>query len=217
MDSKTQDLRRVQFDRDDVEILDDASLYQGFFQIRSLNLRHRLFRGGWGKVISRELFLRGDAVGVLMYDPKMHAVALVEQFRVGVLGSNTARARGQSPWLLELVAGIIEPDESEEDVAQRESLEETGTPIEQLEPIAQYFSSPGGSNEYFHLFAGKADLSNTGGVHGLPDEGEDIRVHVLSVEQCWQKVLEGELNNAHTLIAMQWLKLNDERLRALWS
>lgn len=204
------------FSRQDVEVLAAEDVYQGFFQIRAIKLRHRLYLGGWTKPLTRELFKRRDAVGVLLFDPQLDAVALIEQFRVGVLGNEMGQQRGISPWILELVAGLIDADETTEQVAMRETQEEAGVLIEQLEPICEYFSSPGGSNEYFYLYAGKADLSAAGGVHGLETEGEDIRVHVIPVEQLWHKLRQGELNNAHTLIAAQWLQLNHQRLKAGW-
>ena len=211
------DWQRVQFDRSDVEIVEDNCVYQGFFQLRSVKLRHRLYRGQWSRTLSRELFVRGSAVGVLLYDPWLDSVAFVEQFRVGGLDYRQSPERQhQSPWLWELVAGIIDKDEAIEDVAIREAREETGSLIQTLAPIADYYSSPGGSDEYFYLFADKADLSQVNGIHGLAEEGEDIRVHVVSVEDAWHKMLHGQLNNAHTLIAMQWLKLNHERIRSIW-
>jgi ADP-ribose pyrophosphatase len=115
-----------------------------------------------------------------------------------------------------LVAGLIDKDENPQAVAIREAVEEAGCVVETLEPIAKYFSSPGGSREFLYLFCGKSDLSRAGGVHGLETEGEDIRVHVMSFDSCWQKLQDGELVNAHTLIAVQWLKLHRDRLRELW-
>jgi ADP-ribose pyrophosphatase len=198
------------FDNDDIEVLDDSLAFDGFFQLRTLSLRHRLFEGGWSEPVRREILLRHDAVGVLLYDAGLDKVALVEQFRIGAMG------REGSPWLLELVAGLIDKDENPQAVAIREAVEEAGCVVETLEPIANYFSSPGGSREFFHLFCGKSDLSRAGGVHGLETEGEDIRVHVMSFDRCWQKLQDGELINAHTLIAVQWLKLHRDRLRELW-
>lgn len=198
------------FDRNDVELIDDTLVYDGFFKVRSVSLRHRLFEGGWSEPLNREIFMRHDAVAVLLYDPALDQVALVEQFRIG------AMAGQRSPWLLELVAGLIDQDESPQAVARRESLEEADCEVQQLEPICEYFSSPGGSKEYLYLYCGKADLSTAGGVHGLEHEGEDIRVHVLGYEQCWQLLQRGELNNAHTIIAVQWLAMNRERLREQW-
>ena len=103
-----------QFTQDDVELLNQSSVYQGFFEIRTLNLKHRLFEGGWSSAINRELFVRHDAVGVLLYDPVLDSVALVEQFRVGAYGHSQLHETGRSPWLLELVAGLIDKQEAPE-------------------------------------------------------------------------------------------------------
>jgi ADP-ribose pyrophosphatase len=138
-------------------------------------------------------------------------VALVEQFRVGAMD------REHSPWLLELVAGLIDKDEAPQAVALREAMEEAACAVTQLEPITSYFSSPGGSTEYFYLFCGKADLARAGGIHGLDSEAEDIRVHVLTLADCWQRLGQHQINNAHTIIALQWLQLNQQRLQALWA
>lgn len=208
------------FGIDDVEVVDNTLGYDGFFQIRSLTLRHKLYEGGWSKSINRELFCCFDAVGVLLYDPAMDAVAMVEQFRVGALGHELLAgdsAEGRSPWLLELVAGLIDKAEPPEVVASRESEEEAGALIQQLEPIARYYSSPGGSAEYFHLFCGKSDLSEVGGIHGVEDESEDIRVHVLTVDEALAGLASGRFNNAHSIIALQWLQLNRDRLRSLFA
>ena len=133
----------------DVDVLEEDLVYDGFFQIKTFRLRHTLFAGGWSETIRRELFLRDPAVGVLLYDPWRDELVLVEQFRIGLLPS------GQEPWIVELVAGIVEPGESVRAVATREALEETGCPVDRLEPIADYFTSPGGSCERFHLFCGR--------------------------------------------------------------
>ena len=199
------------FDNDDIEVLDDRLAFDGFFQLRSVSLRHRLFEGGWSEPLRREILLRHDAVGVLLYDPVLDKVALVEQFRIGAMN------RATSPWLLEVVAGLIDKDETPESVAIREAVEEAGCVVEALEPIANYFSSPGGSREFLHLFCGKSDLSQAAGIHGLETEGEDIRVHVLDVEACWQKLQRGEIINGLALIALQWLQLNRPRLQELWA
>lgn len=205
----------MSFDRaDDVQVLEDEPGYEGFFRIRRLRLRHRRFDGGWSPVLSRELFERREAVGVLLYDPVLDAIALVEQFRVGPLFRDDPR--DANPWLWELVAGLIDSNESPAAVARRESLEEAGCVVAELEPVLEYFSSPGGSNEYFYLFCGRCDLSRAGGIHGLAEEGEDIRVHVLSRIDALCRLDAGDFRNAHTLLALQWLRLHGEQLRSRW-
>ena len=200
-----------------MEVLAEEVSFKGFYRLNTLTLRHKLFLGGWSKPVSRELFKRHDAVGILLYDPLLDAVALVEQFRVGVFGSDVARKNNRSPWILELVAGLIDKEEIPAEVAKRESLEESGLVVQEIEPIGEYYSSPGGSNEYFYLFVGKADLAEAGGVHGLDDEGEDIKVHLIALDELWSKLDSGQLTNAHTLIAVQWLKLHYRELKSRWS
>ncbi|GAB3381836.1 NUDIX domain-containing protein [Spongiibacter taiwanensis] len=198
------------FKRDDVEVIDDQLSWKGFFSLRSLRLRHRLFGGGWGAPINRELMVRGAAVGVLPYDPERDEVLLIEQFRVGAL------QREGGPWLKELVAGLIDKDESPEQVARREAVEEAGVSLDELAPIGRYFSSPGGSDEYFYLFCGRCHLAGAGGHFGLPEEGEDIRASVYSFAEALAMMARGEVDNAHTIIALQWLALNRDGVRKGW-
>src|SRR5690606_40469080 len=145
------------------------------------------------------------------YDPLRDEVVLIEQFRVGALDKKA------SPWLLELVAGLIEEGEQPEQVARREALEEADLSLDRLWPITEYFPSPGGSDERVHLYLGRCDSSAAGGVHGLAEEGEDIRVHVLSFAEAMAAAEDGRIDNAASLIALQWLALHREELRARWA
>lgn len=205
------------FTRDDVEIISRERGYDGFFKLDRFKLRHRKFDGGWSEEMPRELVIRRDAVGVLLYDPQLDAVALIEQFRTGIIDkSMDANGKLQSPWILELVAGLIDRDETPADVAKREAIEEANCEVLALEPIFEFFTSPGGTNEYLYLFCGRCDLRNAGGVYGLPEEHEDIRVHVIEYDAAVALLKNGRINNAITIIAMQWLQMQRERLRALW-
>ncbi|PYC21975.1 NUDIX domain-containing protein [Pseudomonas alcaligenes] len=195
----------------DVELIQRETCFQGFYRLDRLHLRHRQFAGGMGPQLSRELFVRHDAVCVLPYDPQRDAVVLVEQFRVGALDKSS------NPWLLELVAGLIDPGEQPEDVAHREAEEEAGLQLTALWPITQYYPSPGGSDERVHLYVGRCDSLGVGGVHGLAEEGEDIRVHVWPLEDALQAVKDGRIDNAASIIALQWLALNRAEVRGLWS
>lgn len=189
--------------------------YRGFFSIDTIRLRHKLYAGGWSGEFSRELFMRGHAAGVLLYDPDLDRVVLVEQFRIGAI--EDAQRDGRSPWLLEIVAGVIDNDETPDALARREAEEEAGCAISELVPITQYYSSPGGSNEVISLFCGRVDASNAGGIHGVEEENEDIRVVVLSSDEAWQAMQEGRMNNAMAIIAMQWLIINKQALRQVWT
>lgn len=194
-----------------VEIVRREQCFEGFYKLDRVHLRHELFAGGMSREISRELFVRHDAVCVLPYDPQRDEVVLIEQFRVGALGKIA------NPWLIELVAGLIDKDEQPEEVAHREAQEEAGLKIEALWPMTKYFPSPGGSDEFVHVYLGRCDSAGVGGLHGLEDEGEDIRVSVWAFEEALQAVRDGRIANAATIIALQWLALNRVEVRGLWS
>jgi ADP-ribose pyrophosphatase len=195
---------------DRVEIIEKRTAFRGYFQIDAYRLRHRTFDGGWTREISREVFERGHAAAVLLYDPDRDAVVLVEQFRAG------AHAAGLEPWLVETVAGIIEPGEEAAEVVRREALEEAGCEVEDLEAVGTFILSPGGSSETMVLFCGRVDSRGAGGVHGLDHEDEDIRALVLPSDEAFDRLRAGEFVNATTVLALQWLALNRERLRAAW-
>jgi len=193
-----------------VEIVKRANCFKGFYKLDKVHLRHELFAGGMSREISRELFVRHDAVCVLPYDPLRDEVVLIEQFRVGALG------KVDNPWLIEMVAGLIDREEELEDVAHREAQEEAGLAIGALWPITRYFPSPGGSDEYVHLYLGRCTSEGAGGLHGLEEEAEDIRVRVWSFDDAMQAVRDGQICNAATIISLQWLALNKDEVRGMW-
>lgn len=200
------DWKDVPFTRDDVTITHREPLYRGFFRAEKLRLKHRLFGGGWSPEISRELFVRGPAVGVLLYDPERDRVGLVEQFRAGALDEPGG------PWCLEVVAGMIEPGETPEAVARREAVEEAGVEPGRIEYIGAYLPSPGGCDEKMHILCGLVDLEQMGGIHGLASENEDIRALTMPAEEAFTQLYQGRFNNAALLLCLQWLQLNRERL-----
>jgi ADP-ribose pyrophosphatase len=191
-------------------ILNQASLYKGFFSLTEYRLRHDLFAGGKSPEIRRELLDRGQAAGVLPYDPGRDEVVLIEQFRVGAINS------GAGPWLTEIVAGYCDPGETPEATVVRESLEEAGCTVTDLVPMCRYYSSPASSNEQIHLFIGRTDSTGLGGIHGLAHEGEDIRVHVVSPATVFAWLDNGRIDSAMAIIALQWFRLNRDRVRDLW-
>jgi ADP-ribose pyrophosphatase len=83
--------------------------------------------------------------------------------------------------------------------------------------MTKYFPSPGGSNEFVHLYLGRCDSVGAGGLHGLVEEAEDIRVKVWAFEDALQAVRDGQICNAASIIALQWLALNRDEVRGLWS
>lgn len=203
-------LRRKPAASDLVEIVETTKAYEGYFELDRHRLRHRRFAGDWTPVLSREVFERGHAVCLLPYDPKRDEVVLIEQFRIGAYGA------GQDPWLMEVVAGIIEPGESPAEVARREAMEEADLTIGRLVDIGEILASPGGTSETFRLYCGEARTAGAGGLHGLHDEGEDIKVHVMTRLEASDKLTSGAIVSAPAVIALQWLALNHARLMDEW-
>ena len=197
--------------RPDVKIIEKKVCYDGFFRIERYRLRHRLFNGSWSGEIVRELFERGHAAAVLPYDPVRDEVVLIEQFRVGALSAPGG------PWLTEIVAGVIDADETTEDVVRREAIEEAGCIIAELIPICDYLVSPGGTSEIISLYCGKVDATGVGGIHGLHEENEDIKVTAMPFGKALSLLNSGRINSASPIMAMQWLALNHHRVRTQWT
>lgn len=194
-----------------VEIVEEETLYRGFLGLKRYRLRHRLFSGGMSPLLIRERVESYQAASVLLYDPDLDRVVLIEQFRIGALEA------GERAWLLEVIGGIIDANESAEAVARREAMEEAGCRIREILPICRFLVSPGYTSEQITLFCGRVDASGAGGIHGLADEGEDIRVAVLSADDALAELYGGRANSTSIVIALQWLAMNRERLRREWS
>jgi ADP-ribose pyrophosphatase len=193
------------------EVLDKTIGYDGFFRMERYRLRHELFQGGWSPDITRECLERGHAVAVLLYDPDHDQVVLLEQFRVGALEFPGG------PWLLEIVAGIMDdPAETAEEVARREAVEEAGCELLDLIPICHYLVSPGGASESITLFCGRVTTSGISGLSGLAEEHEDIQLHVVSRTEALDLLKAGRINSAAPIIALQWLELNRSTLLERW-
>ncbi|CAM4307601.1 NUDIX domain-containing protein [Pseudoalteromonas ostreae] len=201
------DDKLTKFTKQDVIIAPIKALYNGFFKINLYQFEHALFAGGQSATIRREILERGDAVAVLPYDPISDSVLLIEQIRIGAIKSK------QSPWLLECIAGMTDGSTNYEDVARREAFEEAGLVLSELEFMLSYLSSPGGTTERLYLYLAKTDLSQLqSGVYGLATEGEDIKTHILSFDDAMGRLATGEIDNAASVISLQWLALNRERI-----
>ncbi|MFT2097313.1 NUDIX domain-containing protein [Marinomonas sp. 2405UD66-6] len=198
------------YSKKDVDVLKDECLYKGFFEMRKLTLKHKKFNGQWSNPMTREMMVRSDAVCVLLFDPAADKVLLIEQFRPTML-------RSESPWLLELVAGMVEEGETDEEVARRESLEEAGVVVKRLEYMFKFVPSPGGLVEYLRMYAGEFDSSSVDltKTHGLDDENEDIKLHLMTSDEAIA-LLEQDVENASTIMGLQWFALNKTKLVKHW-
>ncbi|MCY3830639.1 MAG: NUDIX domain-containing protein [Rhodospirillaceae bacterium] len=194
------------------ELLARETGWHGYFRLDLLTLRHTRHDGSMSPALEREMFERGHAAGVLPYDPVRDEALLIEQFRPGPLA-----AGDPEPWQIEIVAGMIDKvGESAEDVVRREAMEEAGIEIGDLEPIAEIYTTPGACTERIALFCGRCDLAGAGGIFGLAGEEEDIRAFPCSMDEIQEALARSMIRNAITVVALQWLCLNRERLRAAW-
>ncbi len=195
-----------------VEVDEKKRVFQGYFAVDQYKLRHSQFAGGLGPVIQREIFERGHAAAVIPYDPIRDQAVLIEQFRPGLYA-----AQSDNPWLTEIVAGIIDDGETVEDVCRREGKEEAGIEIGRLEYLSTQFMSPGATTESIALFIGECDSSTASGFHGLPQEGEDIRVFTKPWHDVVELALSGALRNAMSTVAILQANHRIAHLRDAWS
>ncbi|MCM5704838.1 NUDIX domain-containing protein [Larsenimonas salina] len=197
------------FDQSDVDVVDFDVMQEGFFSLERRRFRHARFDGGMSPEITREVHVRHDAVGVILYDPVQDSIVMVEQCRAGALDDEV------SPWLIEPVAGLVDKsEESLEATARREAEEEAGCQVEDLITLYSYYPSPGACTEKVTLFCALVDSTQLGGVHGLDEENEDIQVHVIAFPTAWEMLMAGRMNNAMAIIGMQWLSKERASLRA---
>lgn len=198
------------FGKKDVFVLGKQELYKGFFKCERYEFTHALFAGGQSTTVKREVFDRGHAVAVLPYDPNTNELVLLEQFRFPAMQAS------ESPWLIEVVAGIIEEGETKEDVCIREAKEEAGIEIFDLLPVSTFLPSPGACTEMIYLYIAQVDSTTAKGIHGLDCEAEDIKVLRVSLDTAQDWLESGKLNNATTIIALQHLLLNKSRILQAW-
>lgn len=194
----------------EVEAAPPEPVHAGFFGLDVLRLRHRRFDGGMSPWLTREVFVAGDAVTVLPYDPRRDRVLLIEQMRIGPFG------RGDPlPWQLEAIAGRIDPGELPEAAARREALEEAGLVLGPLEKIAEYYPTPGAVTEYIYSYIALCDLPDgVAGVFGAAEEAEDIRGHLVPFDRLAEVMAAGEIGNAPLLLTVLWLQRERARLQA---
>lgn len=201
-----------QFSQQDLHLIKEETVYKGHFELKKMYFRHKLFSSEMSGEIVRELLIKGAAAALIAYDPVRDSVVLVEQVRIGAYDPKS----DASPWLLELVAGMVDKgNEDPAEVAIREAQEEAGLVVNQVEHALSIWDSPGGQLERLHLFLGLIDSSTvqSGATHGLEEEGEDILVHVVSREQAYQWVCEGKIDNVIAVVGLQWLQLNYQKYR----
>ncbi|TCB55496.1 NUDIX domain-containing protein [Acinetobacter terrestris] len=201
-------IRQATYNSDEVKIQSREYLFRGFIQVEKVSLQHRLFnQTEYTPILQRELIHRPEAAGVLIYDDAQQKFALIEQFRVGAMDDS------DSAWQLEIIAGVLDGDESPESCIRRESVEESGCEIDELEHLFSFYPSAGACSELFHLYSAQAHLPEQGGVFGMPDEGENIQLHLIDYSEVTHLLSNGRLRNAPVIMALQWLQQHTKTTR----
>ncbi len=183
-----------------VEIKSTGRILNDFFKVEEAHLRYEKFNGEMSDTVRRLNFERGDAVAILVYNKDKKNIILTNQFRY------PAHTKGDG-WLLEVVAGIIDDDDSPKETAYKELREEIGYKTGKLTKINEFYVSPGGSSERIYLYFAaveEEDRIEEGG--GLEEEGENIQVVELSLSTAWEMLEEGKIKDAKTIIALMWLQ-----------
>jgi ADP-ribose pyrophosphatase len=195
-----------------LELVEDYS-FGNIFRVIRATLQYQRFDGHMSEEITRINFERGDSVGVLLYDPDEDMVVLTRQFRYPVYASidpKIIEERGaKQAWILEIVAGIIDPGCSAIEIASKELLEEAGYVVHGgYRPIATIYPSPGGTSERIHLFLCLVNHKDRINKEGLISNEEDIQVESLSFQESMKMINRGEISDAKTIIALQHLALS---------
>nr|WP_136250501.1 ADP-ribose diphosphatase [Ningiella ruwaisensis] len=198
------------FSHADVKLISKTTLFQGFFKMVKYAFTHTKYDGSVSEVVEREVFERGHAVAVLAYDRKRDEFVLIEQFRYPALETSS------DPWMIEVIAGIIEEGEDEVDVCFREAKEEAGVELKNITKAMTYLSSPGGTTERLHIYMAEVDASTAKGIHGLDNEAEDIMVMRVKQSEAREWLKNGKIDNAAAIIALQWFFLNKDELFLRW-
>ena len=193
----------------DWKIHQKQSAYDGHFKVTKLELSHEMYSGATTPLLKRELVERNDAVAMVAYDPVTDELVMIEQFRVGAINE-------EQPWLIEIVAGLIEPGESPEDVTLRESKEEIGCTPSELIEVGGFYTSPGGNSEWIHLYIGKISVEELAETGGLKHEGEDIKITIVPASDAPYMLSTGEVRSAIAIIGLQWFVMNRENVRQQW-
>ncbi len=183
------------------KIISKTNLHSGFFDLNRYEFIHKKHDGSWSNKIEREVFSGAHVSTLLPYDPIKREIILIQQFRAGVI------TRYDEEYLYEIVAGMVDENESPEETAKRECLEETGCEVHKIIPIQNYFPAPGSSESYYHVFLGEVNSFKGERIMGLDNENEDILVKSFKIEEVKQMLKNNIIKNGVTLIALQWFFL----------
>ena len=182
-----------------VDVQSVERVYDGFMKLDQAEFTYEKYDGSMSAPTRRLVLERGDSVGILIYERTQRRVGLVQQFRF------PAYVRNGPGWLWEIIAGVVDRGREPEEVARSEAEEEAGYRLEALRQVLTFFPSPGGSSERIYLYLASTPELAAEGVHGVKREGEDILMHSFSLEEALRMIDGGQIMDAKTIIALQYL------------
>ncbi|TDK37077.1 NUDIX domain-containing protein [Rhizobium deserti] len=194
-------------DNERVKIVSEKTLSQGWTRLSTYELDY-IDRDGKHQRMQREIYHRGEAAAILLYDAKRDVVVLVKQFRL------PAYLTDQPAWMAEVPAGLLDEDHPEEAI-RREAMEETGYRLRDVRFLFKAFMSPGAITEIIHFFYAPIDMSDRiekGG--GLEEEHEDIEVLEIRLNDALAMIETGEICDGKTIMLLQWAALNRASIAA---
>lgn len=190
-----------------VKILKKKRLVEDFLSIDAVMLQHTKIDGEWSSPMRRLNINRGEASAVLIYLTDTDRFVMVNQFRYAVYENNEAG------WIDEIVAGVFDDNDTAEECARREAIEETGYVIDHLKKIGKIYVSPGITNEQISIFIGlckSSDKQFKGG--GVSHENEDIRIIEYKKQQAFNMLDSGCFRDGKTVIALQYFRMNEKNI-----
>ena len=180
----------------DVEVTSDS-----WHVLRRTTFDYRRRDGRW-ETQQRETYDRGNGATILLYDPDRGTVLLTRQFRFPAYVNDHPDG-----FLIETAAGLLDEDDARTAI-RRETTEELGVDVGELEHVFDVYMSPGSVTERLHFYAARytpADRTASGG--GLSDDGEDIEVVELGFERAFEMIGDGRIADGKTIMLLQWAGL----------
>jgi ADP-ribose pyrophosphatase len=186
-------------DDDTIRILHQQTLSHDYAELKKITYAQRRRDGEWQRQ-TREVYANAGGAAVLLYNPDKRSVLLTRQFRIG------ARLAGHDGYVIEAPAGMLD-DTDPNERARAELCEETGFRGRNLHRVIEFFPNPSSLTESVHCFLGEygeRDRQGDGG--GKEEEGEDIEVLEMDVDEAFRRVKEGGIVDAKTVILLLLLK-----------
>lgn len=187
---------------DQIKITNTEILSNNWYTLRKITYEYQK-KDGSIQTQSREAYDRGNGATILLYNTQQHTVILTRQFRLPTYVNGNA-----SGMLIEACAGLLDKD-NPEDCIRRETEEETGYKIKDVQKVFEAYMSPGSVTEILYFFIAEYEKSmkvNEGG--GLAHEEENIEVLEYTLDQAMNMITTGEIKDGKTIMLLQYLKLH---------